>query len=86
MSAVCYSISPPPPSHVGNGLSVKVSSFNPCLLCGSRQDKARVGLDCVITGGSLVLLGGRGGCDDVPLSVVCNASALLLFPCSSGGP
>ena len=38
-------------------------------------------------GGWLVLLGGRSGCDAVPLTVVCNASALLsLFPSSSGGP
>ena len=59
-----------------------VSSFNPGLLCGSR----RAGLACVITGGWLVLHGGRGGCDDVPLSVVGNAGALLSsFSCSSAG-
>ena len=76
----------PPSSRMGSGLSVGVSSFNPGLLCGSRQDKARVGLACVITGGWLVLLGGRGGCDDIPLFVVCNAGALLSsFPSSSGG-
>ena len=63
-----------------------VSSFNPGLLCGSRRDKARAGLDCVITGGWLVLLGGRGACDDIALSVVCNAGALLSsFSSSSGG-
>ena len=75
-----------PPSHMGNGLPGGVSSFNPGLLCGSRRDKVRAGLDC-ITGGWLVLLGGRGGCSDVPLSVVCNAGALLTsFSYSSGGP
>ena len=43
--------------------------------------------DCILTGCWLVLFGGRCGCDDVPLSVVCNAGALLSsFPCSSGGP
>ena len=46
------------PSPMGNGLSGGVSSFNPGLY-GSRWDKARVGLACVITGGWLVLLGGR---------------------------
>ena len=71
---------------MGNGLSVGVSFFNPNLLCGSRRDKAQAALDCVITGGWLVLLSGRGGCDDIPLYVVCNASALLSsFPCSSSG-
>ena len=81
----CYSISPPLPSRVGNGLSRRVSSFNPGL-CGSRQDKALAGLACVITGSWLVLLGSRGGCDDVPQSVVHNAGALFSsFPSSSSG-
>ena len=75
------------PSPIGNGLSAGVSSFNPILLCGSWWDKARVSLACIIKGGWLVLLGGKGGCDDVPLFVVCNAGALLSsFPCSSDGP
>ena len=95
MSVVCYSISPPPLSRVVNGLSGGVSSFNPGLLCGIRRDKARAGLDCVITGGTLVLLGGRCGCDDVPLFVKLqtverhhnHAGALLSsFPYSSDGP
>ena len=86
VSAVyCYSISPPTP--MGNGLSEGMSSFNPSLLCGSRRDKARPGLACVITAGWLVLLGGRDGCGAIPLSVVCNAGALLSsFPSSIGVP
>ena len=60
-----------------------ISSFNPGLLCGSRRDKARAGLACVITAGWLVLLGSRGGCGTVSLSVVCNVGALLSsFPSS----
>ena len=47
---------------MGNGLSGGISSFNPGLLCGSRRDKARAGLACVVTVGWLVLFGGRGGC------------------------
>ena len=39
---------------MGNGLSGGVSSFDPGLFCGSRQGKARAGLDCVIMGGCLV--------------------------------
>ena len=63
-----------------------LSSFNPGLLCGSRRDKARAGFACVITAGWLVLLGGRGGCGAVSLSV-CNAGALLSsFPSSIGVP
>ena len=62
-----------------------ISSFNPGLLCGSRRDKARAGLVCVITAGWLVLLGGRGGCGAVSLSVVCNAGALLSSFLSSIG-
>ena len=64
-----------------------ISSFNPGLLCVSKRDRARAGLACVITAGWLVLLGGRGGCGAVSLSVVCNASALLSsFPSSIGVP
>ena len=51
------SISPPTP--MGNGLSGGISSFNPGLLCGSRRDKARAGLACVVTVGWLVLFGGK---------------------------
>ena len=68
----------------GGGMEV---SFNPGLLCGSRRDKARAGLACVITAGWLVLLGSRGGCGGVPLSMVCNSGALLSsFPSSIGVP
>ena len=85
VSAVyCYSIYPPLPMVF---LCGGVSSCNPSLLCGSRWDKTRAGYDNVITGDWLVLLGGRGSCYDVPVSVVCNAGALLSsFPCSSCGP
>ena len=72
---------------MGNGLSVGMSSFNPGLLCGSRRNKAQVGLACIVTAGWLVLLGGRCGCGAVSLSMVCNASALLSsFPSSIGVP
>ena len=64
-----------------------ISSFNPGLLCGSRWDKARAGLACITTAGWLVLLGGRGGCGAVSLSVVCNAGALFSsFPSCIGVP
>ena len=86
VSAVyCCSISPPPP--MGNGLSGGISYFNLGLLSGSRRDKARAGLACVVTVGWLVLLGGRGGCGAVSLSVVCSAGALLSsFPSNIGVP
>ena len=77
------SISPPPP--MGNGLSGGISSFNPGLLCGSRRDKARAGLACVVTVGWLVLFGGRGGCGAFSLSVVCSAGVLLSSSLSSIG-
>ena len=72
---------------MGNGLSGwgRISSFNLGLLCGSRRDKARAGLACVVNTGWLVLLGGRGGCGAVSLSVVYNAGALISsFPSSIG--
>ena len=72
---------------MGNGLSRRMSSFNPGLLCGSRWARARAGLVCVVTAGWLVLLVGRGGCGAVSLSVVCDAGALLSpFPSSIGVP
>ena len=70
---------------MGNGLSGGISSFNPGLLCGSRQDKARAGLACVVTVGWLVLFGGRGGCGAFSLSVVCSAGVLLSSSLSSIG-
>ena len=72
---------------MGNGLLGGMSSFNPGLLYGSRRDRARAGLVCIVTAGWLVLLVGRGGCGAVSLSVVCNAGGLLsLFPFSIGVP
>ena len=70
---------------MGNGLSGGISSFNPGLLCGSRQDKVRAGLACVVTVGWLVLFGGRGGCGAFSLSVVCSAGVLLSSSLSSIG-